>query len=214
MKFTELHKSCRQFTRDINGVDPLCVPAGQNRPWEPADSCGRRALLSVLRSWGCRQLACRDDVLAEASLRRWWGEWGALFEELAVVSLDAASQDQKSALGEAYFSLRHKECSHQRTTGAVITKTFGPTGAAKALYAIRPKLCPLWDTSVRRHLGLDDSADSYVLLADRAVADLTEAALGAHSRIADLPTRVGMPDASPTRLVDIHYWIRSRANQG
>ena len=82
-------------------------------------------------------------------------------EALSCVTLNAISPAERLTLRKAYAALRHKPCSRQHTRTAVIGKTFGPTGAAKALYAILPNLGPLWDSQIRTYLRLNVSLEGY-----------------------------------------------------
>jgi hypothetical protein len=167
------------------------------------------ALLVWLRRWGCRQFAVEDEALSRRSLGEWWGTWGRRLppSRRRIDELDDSALDRVAA---AYDDLRGRQASWQRRADRNVAKTFGATGAAKALYAIRPNTCPPWDEPIRRALGLPDTGDGYRRQLERIQAELAEATadLAPGATPAQIPEAIGRPGASLAKLVDEHDWLR------
>ena len=183
--------------------------AATGRAIDPTKPAHAAALLTWLRRWGCRQFAVADEELSRASLAEWWRECrrmlpppGRPLHELGDAQLDAVAA--------AYESLRARQASVQRLPLRTVVKTFGATGTAKALYAIRPDACALWDEPIRRKLGLAETGEGYRRHLDRVRAEIAEAAvdLGRGRDAADIPAALGRAGTSVVRLVDEHDWVR------
>jgi hypothetical protein len=176
---------------------------------DPADERHAAALFEWLRRWGCRQFAIADEAIAKDSLVAWWSECRAQLPP-SERTLDELGDEDLEAIESAYESLRLRQASWQRRETGSVARTFGATGAAKTLYAIRPNACPPWDEAIRRRLKFPGTSDGYRQHLDRARTELAEAVaeLGPGASAADLPTAIGRPDSSPAKLVDEHDWVR------
>jgi len=166
-------------------------------------------LFNWLRRWGCRQFAIADEEIAHKSLVTWWGVWR---HRLPPVNrtLDAISDVGLDAIASAYEELRGRQASWQHRTTGRVTRTFGPAGAAKTLYAIRPNACSPWDEAIRAQFGLRDTGDGYRRHLVRVRAELAEAVadIGPGGSAKQLPALLGRADSSPAKLVDEHDWAR------
>jgi hypothetical protein len=174
---------------------------------DPAKEEHAAALLGWLRRWGCRQFSVDGEAVARASLAGWWAAWGRRLppRKRTVVELSGRELD---AIAGAYDDLRVRQAGWQRrATGAVAT-TFGATGTAKALYAIRPHACPPWDEPIRRRLGFGADGEAYRRQLVRARHELAEAAADLGGDAAEIPAAIGRPGASLVKLVDEHDWVR------
>jgi hypothetical protein len=169
----------------------------------------RRALFLWLRQWGCRQFAKQDEALSHESLLAWW-----VVHETSLpppdTHLHEIGDDGLHAIADAYNDLRTRTAAYQRRRSGLVTKGFGPAGAAKALHAIRPRACPPWDIPIRKALGFTDDARGYRAHLHRMQRELEEAAadLPPGHGIADIPAAIGRPGISPVKLVDEHDWVR------
>jgi hypothetical protein len=179
------------------------------RAVNPSRDAHAAALLAWLRRWGCRQFAVADEPIAQASLGAWWRAWGRRLPPVGR-TLDQLDDAELDAVAGAYEDLRVRQASWQRRAGGRVAKTFGATGTAKALYAIRPDACPPWDEPIRRALGLPDTGEGYRRQLVRVRAEIAEAVadLGLGRTAADLPALLGRPQTSFVRLVDEHDWVR------
>jgi hypothetical protein len=176
---------------------------------QPALEVHRVGLFLWLRQWGCRQFATRDEALSHESLLAWWDvREGELPDP--DTHLHELGDDELSGVANAYDDLRTRVAAFQMRRSGPVAKSFGPTGAAKALHAIRPRSCPPWDLPIRRKLGFPDAADGYLAHLKRIQRELEEAAddLPSGHGIADIPESIGRPGISPVKLVDEHDWVR------
>jgi hypothetical protein len=86
--------------------------------------------------------------------------------------------------------------------------TFGPTAAAKTMYALRPNVCAPWDGPIRYRLGLSENDAAYRSYLQLVARALTNTADRASVAVVDLPSLVGRPDSSPPKLIDEYLWMR------
>ena len=148
---------------------------GHRQGGRPARPDHAAALLTWLRHWGCRQFAVADEELSRASLADWWRAWGRKLPP-PKRTVDALDDRALDAIAGAYDDLRGRQASWQRRADGNVAKTFGATGTAKALYAIRPNACPPWDEPIRRTLGLPETGEGYRRHLVRVQAEIAEAA--------------------------------------
>jgi hypothetical protein len=162
-----------------------------------------------LRRWGCRQFAIADEAIARDSLVTWWTAWRAHLPPPERV-VDELDRDELDPLASAYEDLRLRQASWQRRGTGPVLRTFGATGAAKTLYAVRPNACAPWDEAIRRRLGFADDGNGYRQHLERVRAEVAEAAsdLGPGAGAAELPAAVGRAVSSAAKLVDEHDWVR------
>ena len=173
------------------------------------DAAHRRALLQWLRQWGCRQI--HPDYLrpTSASLLRWYRDnhrrlpaFGRNMWEL--------SDRQICSTAQAYEELRLIEASRRKSTGRKTHAiTVGPTGAAKTLFALRPKSLVPWDIPIRKALHHTQDGDSYArFLTDlkETILRLKQPARKAGFTLDELPHRIGRPHSTVPKLIDEYYW--------
>ena len=166
----------------------------------------RRALHRWLNAWGCRIRYARpgEPDLFDAGLAAWWGRRRG---DLATVTgpLSDLSDDQITCLSVAFEDLSSLPIAR---TVAGTDRTMGPTAAAKALYALRPRAVMPWD----------------LMIAERLHGGRDEIAFGAHLRLGrdwarqllrdtgwdepQLAAELGQPGASLARLLDQYCYIR------
>jgi hypothetical protein len=210
VRLYELAYCCHVFVvlaGDDGATNDLQATTG--RTVDPSKPEHAAALLTWLRRWGCRQFAVADEAIARESLAGWWSAWGHRLPppKRTVVELGERELD---AIAGAYDDLRVRRASWQRRADGKVAKTFGATGTAKALYAIRPNACPPWDEPIRRRLGFGESGEGYRRQLVRSQAELAEAAadLGPGGFAAEIPAAIGRPGTSLAKLVDEHDWVR------
>lgn len=169
----------------------------------------RKALFVWLNSWGCRQFAKSYHSMAGKRLV----EWGqvhlnrlprkfAVLAELSDSILDGAA--------EAYGDLKDRNASHRLRKTGPYPVTFGPTGAAKVLFALRPNAFPPWDDPIRKYFGYDGSAHSYREFLSKVreeVCKLQDEAANFGISSNDIPACIGRPDSSLPKLIDEYYWV-------
>ncbi len=157
MRLNELQACCDKFLLlDPDDRYTVALRGATGSYVDPLNPAHRRKLFQWLRQWGCRQFAIRDEAISDKSLTVCW----SLFSDRLpspVAHLHDLSNREIDAVAMAYGDLRDQPASVQRTRRGDFTRGFGPTGAAKAMHAVRPLVCPPWDKPIREVLGLPDN---------------------------------------------------------
>ena len=167
----------------------------------------RDLALQWLRDWGCRGLRREDNAGSSAALREWWKDWdGAL--PPADVTLDALDDYGLDVAAEAYGDLARRPAARRQHRDGLIDVRFGPTTAAKAMYAVRPNAFLPWDDAIRKKLGYQEDAASYRRALVRARDELEEAVREAEIDPHELPAFIDRRQSTPPKLVDEHDWVR------
>jgi hypothetical protein len=208
MRLFELAYCCRLYG-DISGYDASLAHVWALGPTlDPYDATHRTALFVWLNAWGCRQFTKKHHAtIASDSLVRWAAEWlsrlpgpDAQLAELSPLEL--------ATCAAAYDDLRIQTAGLRRwPDGHDVAATYGPTGAAKTLFAIRPGVFPPWDDPIRAHFGYGADQTSFGRYLSSVAALLRELASEAGGSVADLPALVGRPHSSPPKLIDEYNWM-------
>lgn len=167
----------------------------------------RSAMLVWLRSWGCRNLNRSSEAISSAALAGWAETWPPLLPARSK-SLAGLSPDEITTLAVAYAHLAGTIAGARRHGTGDRPVVFGPTAAAKIMYAVRPKLCAPWDEPIRDALGLGDNDAAYRAYLHLIAVTLTNTARQAETTVEQLPKLVGRPESSPTKLIDEYLWMR------
>lgn len=163
----------------------------------------RTLLLRWLNSWGCRIRYPREGEPApfDSGVAQWWDDWSPGLPKASLVRLEDRDLER---LGDAYAALSAVEVS-----GGATRRTLGPTAAAKALYALRPRSVLLWDAAIAEHLyGVRDGTafTEHQRLGRRwGRLALDEAGLGEDEDT--LPVLVGRPTVSLAKLLDEYLYV-------
>lgn len=210
MRLHELAYCCRAYA-SLEAYDQATVELrdATGATVDPGEDGHLAALFEWLRRWGCRQFKIEHEPRASESVTSWWSAHRQRLPDPAE-TLDELGDDALQAIAGAYDDLRTRPASTQeRATGPVLI-SFGPAGAAKALYAIRPNACSPWDEPIRRRFELPAGGDGYRRHLLRIREELTEAVadLGPGGDASQLPVLLDRPDSSPVKLVDEHDWAR------
>jgi hypothetical protein len=196
-RLTSYDDSYRNFQRITNASPDLSIARH------------RRALLAWLNKWGCRQFALEHHELASGEILRWHNQYGdTLFP--GDRDLWELTELELSSVGTAYESLSNRTASYRTRNGNRFSVSFGPTGAAKILFAIRPRALVPWDDSVRNHLEHDGSPASYLSYLKHVKSMLKELAMSCQGngfQLIDLPQQLGRPDLTLPKLIDEYYWV-------
>lgn len=195
--FTDFDKSIHEFQRATN-------PA-----LDCSDQSHGKALMKWLNLWGCRQFVKKYHPMALQSLKQW--------AQIYVDRLPSADRSlidlphtKLNVLAGAYGDLKQRRASVRN--GKVVT--FGATGAAKVLFAIRPHTCPPWDELIRRELHqkwhCDGSAESYCRFlseVQKELGGLKKEAAHFGIQLDEIPAAVERPNSSLPKLVDEYFWV-------
>jgi hypothetical protein len=170
----------------------------------------RELTVAWLRSWGCRNLRVEDTQITLALLADWAGRWQQRLHAVET-TLDDLSDKELDVAAAAYEDLAFRPAARRQQGNRLIDVKFGPTAAAKALFAVRPRALAPWDDAIRKALGYDGSAQSYRDALVRARRELNEAVADAGVPAEQLPDLVGRPLSPPPKLIDEHDWVRYAA---
>lgn len=174
----------------------------------------RKALLTWLNRWGCRHLAHSHHEHASVELLSWHNEYGStLFPRDR--NLWELSEQELTSAGAAYEALSSRIASYRKRNGGRSPVRFGPTAAAKILFAIRPGALLPWDKAIRKSRGYDNSRASYLSFLSSAKSVLEELATSCQRngfQLADLPRVLGRPHSTVPKLIDEYYWVTITKN--
>jgi hypothetical protein len=207
VKLFELAYSCRLYAYFTDYDDSLNQLRAERPEVDPFDARHRAALLVWLNSWGCRQFAKEYHFMASASLATWATEWLPRLQGRDVHLTDLSRSDI-ALWARAYDALRNCRASlKQRATGPAFDVTFGPTGAAKTLFALRPNIIPPWDDPIRAARGWGLDAAAFATYLTDTADQLRGLAAEAGVQVPELPALVGRPHSSPPKLIDEYNWV-------
>ncbi len=190
----DFDKSYRRFLEAVDNTPDLDDPEH------------RRALLKWLNEWGCRQFARRYHPRAAREMLSWHNDFGDALPaaERHLWQLDDA---EATAAVDAYADLSSRIASLR--AGRLPVK-FGPVGAAKILFALRPLVFPPWDSPIQNEFCYDGSPESYRRFLQR-VADVLQNLAPVCRRngfdLPELPAKLGRKLATPVKLIDEYYWV-------
>ena len=209
MKLADLQDACRLYGQlttydaSLQRFKRLVAPG-----LDPRRADHRASLFQWLTSWGCRQFALEHQATtASDSLVQWADAWLARLPAPSALLTDL-SPTQIRECAKAYDALRGKVASYRTLAGGRrAAVTFGPTGAAKTLFALRPNAVPPWDDPIRAALGHRGDLGSFRVYLTRVADQLRCLAQEAGVPIASLPALVGRPGSSPPKLVDEYNWV-------
>jgi hypothetical protein len=210
VKLYELAYICRIYDR-LSQPDTAYSAFLRETAGDPdfGNSSHMMVLLKWLNSWGCRQFATDYHDIASESIRGWAKRWEPRLPD-RLATLDRLSDEHVQRAGEAYADLSGRLASRRTRAGKTFDVQVGPTGAAKIMFAARPKAFPPWDDGIRQNGGYDGSQCSYskylVELREQVQQLCAEGAeLGI--RAEDIPRQVGRPRSTLPKLIDEYNWV-------
>ncbi len=172
-----------------------------------ADPAHRLAAITWLRAWGCRHLRRADTPLTDEALRTWWTAWnGSLPGDRA--TLTGLGEADLVPAGLAYDALRASPAARRNARGSDLEVAFGDTAAAKLLFAIRPRVFPPWDATIRLAFGKPGGSAAYVRMLRLSAAALDGLAGRLAVPVGELPRILGRPESTPPKIVDEFLLIR------
>lgn len=126
---------------------------------------------------------------------------------LTDAALADLSAGELRTCAEAYGALTRQTASFKIRAGRSLTVTYGSTGAAKTLFALRPNAIPPWDDPIRKRLGASGDLGSFRVYLTSVAAQLRSLAAEAGVPVGWLPGLVGRPQSTPPKLIDEYNWI-------
>lgn len=199
-RFTNFDKAYIEFIKNTNNV--LDLRKNQHR----------KLLLSWLNKWGCRQFSKEYHDLASEKIYSWYCQnKGKLFNNKK--ELLSLTKEELLAITEAYDLL--KDCAAsirklKKDTGKEVVVSFGPTGASKILFAIRPKALVPWDKAIRESLKYNGGKESFLAYLNHVKSELQELSnicKKQRIKLSDLPKLFNRPHSYVPKLLDEYYWV-------
>jgi hypothetical protein len=169
----------------------------------------RLALLNWLNDWGCRQFAIEYHDMASGELRDWNKAHNDHLSSINKSLISLTSEDTKK-IKDIYTELASKKASKRELKGKMATVEFGPTGAAKILFALKPNTFIPWDQPIRTKFELDGTADSYcdyMLKVRDQLKELSKDCERNGFSLHDLPRILNREGSSIAKLIDEYYWV-------
>jgi hypothetical protein len=162
----------------------------------------RLRLLRWLNSWGCRIRYPRAGEPApfDTGVAAWWRSCRTALPRASLAQLTDAEIDAAAAA--------YQELAGVRVSAGPAVRTLGPTAAAKALYALRPRAIVPWDAAIARALhgrSRDGAAFGRHLRLGRQWARSLIAESGVDEDA--LPGLVGRPGVSLAKLLDEYMYV-------
>jgi len=209
MHLFELAYSCRLYGH-FSGFDKSLTRLRErvSPELDPRRADHRAWLFEWLNSWGCRQFAKKHhSTIASTSLVNWAEEWLATLPSSEVHLTDLSRAELQSA-SAAYAALRDGQASQRlQPSGRLDTVAYGPAGAAKTLFALRPNVFPPWDEPIRAQLRLGGDASSFQSYLTSVAEQLRLLSIDANVPVAALPELVDRANSSPPKLIDEYNWV-------
>jgi len=169
----------------------------------------RQALITWLNQWGCRQFSKECHQLASDEIYQWHSECKDLLPAKDA-DLHLLSAHEIELASKAYGKLASKIACRKMRGTTPISVTVGPTGAAKILFALRPKSLVPWDEPIRAELNLDTSRQSYFRYHTEIKASLLQLEPQCNAQgfsLDDLPKNLSRPGSTTPKLIDEYYWV-------
>jgi hypothetical protein len=173
------------------------------------NSAHRMAIIKWLNKWGCRQFTKRHHRQASRKLLTWY-EQNARRLFPRTKNIWELSNPDYEVIKNTYRSLKGLTASSHRRNGRSYRVRFGPVGAAKILFAIRPLGLAPWDNDIRKNFSLSVSAESYVTYIrkiSQILEDLQPTCYANGFEISDLPQKLLRPHSSVPKLIDEYFWV-------
>lgn len=173
------------------------------------DARHRKELLTWLNKWQCRQFATDFHDLASREIHKWYRRFqSSLFSpERGILEL---TEEDFASLAPAYDELTECLASYRKRGAKSDPVRVGPAGAAKTLFALRPKALPPWDESIRGALGFDKTSASYIAFVKGTRDTLKQLQAECVTRgfdLVDLPAKLRRPISSLPKLIDEYNWV-------
>lgn len=164
------------------------------------------ALLKWLNGWGCRQFAVDQHTAASRRLLQWSAEYADHLPPPGE-RLDALDDKTLARVAYAYEALRPLTASVRKDG---VRMTVGPTGAAKIMFALRPRQLPPWDDPIRAVLGYKGDMDSYFQYLLSVQNTIRRLHLQLESVGLDeqaFSALIDRPDVTLPKLIDEYMWM-------
>jgi len=169
-----------------------------------------KALIEWLRSWGCRQFKSSNEKLSIKSIMDWYASKESKIPNSTEHLIDYNLTQNKELLVKIFNDLSTRKAAIRQRGNRDIDVRIGPVGAAKTLFALRPKLFSPWDTPIYNEFELEGNGSGYVDYLERIQNELREIKdeiNNSNINWDNLFEYLGKRHNSYPKLIDEYYWI-------
>lgn len=174
----------------------------------------RYALIKWLNKWGCRQFSVNYHELAQNELLAWYNQYSdqIFSQERNIWEL---REEDFPIIKNLFGSLSNRIASIQHRNNMEVSKRFGPIGAAKILFVIRPKCFISWDNPIIDAFNFGRTPDSYICYVQEVINIMHSLKTSCEENgfnLADLPEKLNRVNSSVPKLVDEYFWMTITKN--
>ncbi len=196
-QFTTFNKTYKELLKKTGGSVDLNKAAH------------RKALIVWLNKWGCRQFALNYHQEASRELLQ-WHQAGYLNKLPINKNLWDLNEKELDQVGVIYDTLVNRVASKPFKNGRENDRTFGPTGASKILFALKPDVVVPWDSYIRASLAYNGSGISFIEYLKKLVSeidDLQESCFKNGYSLEEVPKIIKRDSSTVAQLVGEYYWV-------
>ena len=173
------------------------------------NSAHRQHLTDWLNDWGCRQFSLRHHDSASEQILAWYRE---NLNDLPPgdKKLWELAEQELEEISEVYNDLIVRKASQVSTNSRSFSKSVGPTGASKILFALRPEIAVPWDEAIRKGLKHGNDGSSYVDYLKRVCTEIQSLAKSCRNNSIELlgvPELLNREGSTVAQLVGEYFWI-------
>lgn len=172
----------------------------------------RLEILKWLNKWGCRQFKKDFHKYASNQLYEWYQENKDLLPNRDINIWKLVDFD---SIGKLFISLSSRVAAYRKRNETEIAASFGPTGASKILFAVRPKSLILWDIPMRKKFQLSSDAEGYIAYLKKVISsckELEEQCKKNNFSLEEFPEIIKRPNITMPKLIDEYHWITVTRN--
>ena len=169
----------------------------------------RKSLLIWLNSWACRQFIIAYHDFASEQIINWYTNLKSLIPEKSKNIWELTDNDFNK-IKILYDTLANTPVAKKYKNNKEAINHAGPTGAAKTLFALRPKALILWDIPMRKYFNQGDSGFAYIQYIKKAneiIKDLIVQCKNDNFTIEELPKKINRPYSTIPKLIDEYNWV-------
>jgi len=168
------------------------------------DDC--KLLLKFLNEWGCRQFKIENHEEASKGLKKWYNNSFQILPKQSQCLIDQSDKKIKQYT-QSFDALKETYAS---TDKRGFSKTVGPVGAAKTLFALRKNMFPPWDNPIIKKLDFSANGEGYInylLRVKEELLNLREECKKQGVDIKQLPQILNRQHASLVKFIDEYFWL-------
>lgn len=172
----------------------------------------RLKLLRWLNQWGCRQFKKDYHIHASNQLYEWYKENQDLLPSKDINIWELVDFD---SIRKLYSSLSSKVAALRKHNETEVEVSFGPTGASKILFAIRPKSLIPCDIPMREKFQLSSDSGGYITYLKKVISsclELKEQCKKNNFSLEEFPKIIKRSDITIPKLIDEYHWITVTRN--